>query len=78
MAAIAPVTLGGIWPAGEMIVNIPGGTYDLRIGGGVLAIWARICASCGVRRSDRAVVTDENVAPLYRADAKRSRKPGSA
>ena len=46
--------------------------YDVRIGGGVLAnLGAHLRKLPVFAESDRAlVVTDENVAPLYRADAK--------
>ena len=60
-------------PATKVIVNIPGEeAYDVRIGGGVLAnLGAHLRKLPAFAESDRAlVVTDENVAPLYRADAK--------
>ena len=60
-------------PATKVIVNIPGEeAYDVRIGGGVLAnLGAHLRKLPVFAESDRAlVVTDENVAPLYRADAK--------
>ena len=60
-------------PATKVIVNIPGEeAYDVRIGGGVLAnLGAHLGKLPVFAESDRAlVVTDENVAPLYRADAK--------
>lgn len=60
-------------PATKVIVSIPGEeAYDVRIGGGVLAnLGAHLRKLPVFAESDRAlVVTDENVAPLYRADAK--------
>ena len=60
-------------PATKVIVNIPGEeAYDVRIGGGVLAnLGAHLRRLPAFAESDRAlVVTDENVAPLYRANAK--------
>ena len=60
-------------PATKVIVNIPGEeAYDVRIGGGVLAnLGAHLRKLPAFAESDRAlVITDENVAPLYRADAK--------
>lgn len=60
-------------PATKVIVNILGEeAYDVRIGGGVLAnLGAHLRKLPALAESDRTlVVTDENVAPLYRADAK--------
>lgn len=60
-------------PATKVIVNIPGEeTYDVRIGSGVLAkLGAHLRKLPAFADADRAlIITDENVAPLYRADAK--------
>ena len=59
-------------PATKVIVNIPGEeAYDVRIGGGVLAnLGAHLRKLPAFAESDRALVVTENVAPLYRADAK--------
>lgn len=55
--------------ATKVIVNIPGEPpYDVRIGAGVLeTLGARMRANAELERCERAlIVTDENVAPLYR------------
>ena len=58
-----------------MIVNIPGEEpYDVRIGAGVLdALGARMRGVPSLEQAERVlVVTDENVAPLYRDRARES------
>lgn len=60
-------------PATKVVVTIPGEeTYDVRIGGGVLAnLGAHLRRVPALAETERAlVITDEHVAPLYRADAK--------
>lgn len=60
-------------PATKVVVNIPGEkAYDVRIGAGVLAklgkSMRKVPALAEIERA--LVITDEHVAPLYRADAK--------
>lgn len=60
-------------PATKVVVNIPGERpYDVRIGAGVLPrLGAHVRAVPELADAERALlITDENVAPLYRADAK--------
>ena len=61
--------------ATKVIVNIPGEeAYDVRIGTGVLdALGARMRGVPSLEQAERVlVVTDENVAPLYRDRARES------
>lgn len=61
--------------ATKVMVNIPGeNTYSVRIGAGLLAgLGAHVRDACGIQGVGRAlVITDSNVAPLYRAAAKAS------
>lgn len=61
--------------ATKVIVNIPGEeAYDVRIGAGVLdALGARMRGVPSLEQAERVlVVTDENVAPLYRDRARES------
>lgn len=61
--------------ATKVIVNIPGEEpYDVRIGAGVLdALGARMHGVPSLEQAERVlVVTDENVAPLYRDRARES------
>lgn len=60
-------------PATKVVVNIPGeDAYDVRIGSGVLArLGAHMRRLPALERTERVLlVTDSNVGPLYRADAK--------
>lgn len=62
-------------PATKVVVNIPDEeAYDVRIGGGVLSsLGSQLCRVHALASVERIlIVTDENVAPLYRADAKES------
>lgn len=62
-------------PATKVIVNVPDeSSYDVRIGAGVLdKLGAHMRATSSLARVSRVlVITDDNVAPLYLAQAKRS------
>lgn len=63
--------------ATKVVVNIPGEKpYDVRIGGGVLAgLGAHVRSACGIEGEGRSlIITDSNVAPLYRDAARDSLK----
>lgn len=66
-------------PATKVVVNVPGeDAYDVRIGAGILdSLGAHLRRVPALERTERAlVVTDANVAPLYRDAAKASLAEG--
>ena len=66
-------------PATRVVVNVPGeDAYDVRIGAGILdSLGAHLRRVPALERTERAlVVTDANVAPLYRDAAKASLAEG--